>query len=90
MTAIEHLFIKWSKGIGLTISDVKLRDTQWEELVPKGKDSQDFDIIADRLYKEMKGQGGRSKKRFDGGKKPLDLILALPYEKYHVALLNQQ
>ena len=90
VTAIEHRFVKWSKGMQLTVNDVTLRDTQWEELVPKGYGVQDVDVIADRLYKEMKGPGGHSKKRFDGGKKPLDIILALPYEKYDIAFMNSQ
>jgi hypothetical protein len=78
VTALAHKFMKWMK---LTVDDVELRTEQWEELLPKGEGRLNVDAIAAKLHKKVGG-----KLRF--APKLIHLVLALPYEKYDVALAH--
>jgi hypothetical protein len=78
--AVAHKYFKWSKGLVLAPDDVELRSTNWEEYLPKGEGQHDYDAISDRYFKVLKG-----KRRFESGSKVLELVLALPYEKYEIA-----
>ena len=82
MTALAHKYMKWTKGLTLTVGDVELRTEQWEELLPKGEGRFDVDAIAAKLFKKAAG----GKLRF--APKLIHLVLALPYEKYDIAVAN--
>jgi hypothetical protein len=81
VTSIAHRFMRWTKGIPLTVEDVELRTVQWEELLPKGDGAKDIDAVSAKFYKTVRG-----KKRFDP--KLHEMVLALPYDKYDLALIN--
>ena len=83
--AVEHRYMKWTNGLNLSVDDVELRSTTWEEYIPKGDGYRDVDAIADWYFKVNRG-----KKRFDAGAKVLELALALPNEKYEFALAHSQ
>jgi len=82
--ALGHRYAKWSGGLTLGMDDVELRSTTWEELLPKGAGVYDVDIIADRYFKIVKGK--RTFVNDKSGQKPLEIVLALPHEKYEVAV----
>jgi hypothetical protein len=81
VTAVAHKYAKWTKGLILAVDDVELRMEQWEELLPKGEGALDVDAIIGELYKKVKG-----KLRFAG--KLVQLVLAISYEQYDVALAS--
>jgi hypothetical protein len=83
VTALAHKYMKWTKGLTLTVNDVELRTEQWEELLPKGAGALDVDAIAGKLYKKVNAHG---KSRFTS--KLVNLVLAISYEQYDIALAN--
>ena len=78
--AVAHKYFKWTKGLALTPDDVELRSANWEEYLPKGEGHFDCDAISNQYFKVLKG-----KRQFESGLKVLELVLALPYEKYEIA-----
>ena len=73
-------FLKWSNEYPLGIDDVSLRHKNWLELVSP-TDREDVDAIWDCFFVEKKN----GVKKFTPSI-TLDLILALPYETYKLAL----
>jgi hypothetical protein len=78
--ALLPYFLKWSNEYPLSVDDVSLRHKNWLELVPP-TDREDTDAIFPYFFTEKKN----GVKKFTAGT-TLDLILALPYETYALAL----
>ena len=80
--ALLPYFLKWSRDYPLSIDDVSLRHKNWLELVPP-TNREDSDAIWECFFIEKKN----GVKKFTAGT-TLDLILALPYETYTLALAH--
>ena len=84
VTALASRYMKWTKGLTLTMDDVELRSEDWEMLIPK---DDDVDAISARFYKKSPGRNNREPKLVFVSKLE-HLVLALPYEKYEIALAH--
>lgn len=73
--------MKWSKGLSLTVEDVELRFKNWLELMPRVPD---VDAISEKFF-TVKGKN--TAKKFNPGQ-GVDLILAISYEKYELAVTH--
>jgi hypothetical protein len=69
------LFHKWSKGYSLSIGDVKLRNKNWVEMLPKGPGDEDLDAIENEFFTIK----GKAKTRQFLPNKVLDLYLGINY-----------
>ena len=83
--AVAHKYTKWTNGLILRVDDVELRSATWEEYLPRAEGANDIDAIASRFFKIVRG-----KRKFERGKKPLELVLALPYDLYETALAHRE
>lgn len=72
---ILPLFLKWSHDYPLTIDDVKLRNKNWVELLPKGPGDEDLNAIESEFYTYK----GKAKTRQFLPNKVLDLYLGIGY-----------
>jgi len=69
------MFLKWSHSYPLSIDDVKLRNKNWVELLPKGPSNEDLNAIESDFYTFK----GKSKTRHFSANKVLDLYLGIGY-----------
>ena len=74
---ILPLFLKWSHDYPLSIDDVKLRNKNWVELLPKGLGNEDVNAIESEFF-TFKGKG---KTCHYLPNKVLDLCLRISYTK---------
>jgi hypothetical protein len=81
VTALAHKYMRWSKGMKLTVHDIELRRPDWEEMLPKGEGGLDIDAIAEKCQKKVGG-----KMRF--ASKLIHLVIAIPHDLYEIALAN--
>jgi hypothetical protein len=82
LKAIAHftilpLFLKWSNNYPLSIDDVKLRNKNWVEMLPKGPGEEDVDAIESEFFTFK----GKAKMHHFLPNKVLDLYLGISYAK---------
>lgn len=74
---ILPLFQKWSHNFSLSIDDVKLRNKNWVEMLPKGHGDEDVNAIESEFFTFK----GKAKTRQYLPNKVLDLYLGISYAK---------
>ena len=72
---ILPMFLKWSLNYPLSIDNVKLRNKNWVELLPKGPGDEDLNAIEAEFYTFK----GKAKSRQFLPNKVLDLYLGISY-----------
>jgi len=72
---ILPMFLKWSHDYPLSIDDVKLRNKNWVEMLPKGPSDEDLNTIEGEFYTFK----GKAKTRQFLPSKVLDLYLGIGY-----------
>jgi hypothetical protein len=72
---ILSLFLKWSGDYPLSIDDVKLRNKNWVEMLPKGPGDEDVNAIESEFFTFK----GKAKTRQFLPNKVLDLYLGISY-----------
>jgi hypothetical protein len=71
------LFLKWSHDYLLLIDDVKLRNKNWVEMLPKGLGDEDVDAIESEFFTFK----GKAKTRQYMPNKVLELYLGISHAK---------